>query len=137
MSSNSRRGFTIVEVLVSTVILAFGILAGVAMLGTGFRWQGQAELTTQLTVAAESKIEDLKAVAGTQTADTIQLAVGGDLESNATGYWDSVEEVGRTVERRWMVRPGPAGALQVTVVAKTTFPAIARRVQLSTQLVHR
>jgi hypothetical protein len=36
-----------------------------------------------------------------------------------------------------MVRPGPAGALQVTVVAKTTFPAIARRVQLSTQLVHR
>jgi type II secretory pathway pseudopilin PulG len=96
MIASSRRGFTIVEVIVATMVLAFGILAGVALLGTGFRWQGQAELTTQLTVAAESKIEDLKAV-----------------------------------------QPGPAGALQITVVARPAFPSVARRIRLSTQLVHR
>lgn len=133
----ARRGFTIVEVLVATMILAFGILAGVALLGTGFRWQGQAELTTQLTVAAESKIEDLKAVAGTQAPDTIELAFGGNLESSVTGHWDTVDLDGRTIQRRWVVRPGPAGSLEVTVIARTTFPAVARRVQLSTQLVHR
>lgn len=137
MMTSTRRGFTIVEVLVATVILAFGILAGVALLGTGFRWQGQAELTTQLTVAAESKIEDLKAAAGSQAPDTIQLVVGGDLESNSAGHWDTVEEDGRTIERRWVVQPGPAGVLQVKVVARPAFPSIARRVQLSTQLVHR
>lgn len=135
--TSGRRGFTIVEVLVATMILAFGILAGVALLGTGFRWQGQAELTTQLTVAAESKIEDLKAVAGTQAPDTVELAFGGALESNVTGHWDTVAMDGRTIRRRWVVRPGPAGALEVTVLARTTFPAVARQVQLSTQLVHR
>jgi prepilin-type N-terminal cleavage/methylation domain-containing protein len=135
--TSTNRGFTIVEVLVATVILAFGILAGVALLGAGFRWQGQAELATQLTVAAESKIEDLKAAAGTQAPDTIQLVVGGDLESNAAGHWDAVEEDGRTIERRWVVRAGPAGALQVTVVARPTIPSVTRRVQLTTQLVHR
>jgi type II secretory pathway pseudopilin PulG len=137
MIASSRRGFTIVEVIVATMVLAFGILAGVALLGTGFRWQGQAELTTQLTVAAESKIEDLKAAAGTQAPDTIELALGGDLESNSANHWDTVEEDGRAIERRWRVQPGPAGALQITVVARPAFPSVARRIRLSTQLVHR
>lgn len=138
MPASCRRGFTIVEVLVSTVILAFGVLGGVALLGTGFHWQGHADLTTQLTVAAESKIEDLRAAALTEAPDTIELAVGGDLESKSPGHWDTVQqENGRTIERRWMVRPGPAGTLQITVVARTIFPAVARRVELSTQLVHR
>lgn len=137
MRASTRRGFTVVEVLVSTVILAFGVLAGVALLGTGFRWQGQAELTTQLTVAAESKIEELKAAAGTQAPDTIELVIGGDLESNSSGHWDTVEEDGRTIERRWTVRAGPAGALEVTVIARTASPSAARRVALSTNLIHR
>lgn len=137
MMPSSNRGFTVVEVLISTVILAFGVLAGVALLGTGYRWQGQAELTTQLTVAAESKIEDLKAAAGSQAPDTVELVVGGDLESREAAHWDTVEEDGRMIERRWIVEPGPAGALQVTVVARPTIETIARRVQLSTQLIHR
>lgn len=138
MTASARGGFTIVEVLVSTVILAFGILGGVALLGTGFHWQGYADLTTQLTVAAESKIEDLKAAARTEAPDTIELVVGGNLESNSQDHWDTIQQAqGRTIERRWVVQPGPAGTLRVTVVARTTFPAVARQVQLSTQLVHR
>lgn len=137
MMPSSSRGFTVVEVLISTVILAFGVLAGVALLGTGYRWQGQAELTTQLTVAAESKIEDLKAAAGSQAPDTVELGVGGDLESRAASHWDTVEEDGRMIERRWIIGPGPAGALQVTVVARPTVETVTRRVQLSTQLIHR
>ncbi len=79
----------------------------------------------------------MKAAAGSQAADTIELAVGGDLESNAPGHWDRLERIGRTIERRWEVRPGPAGTLEVTVVARTTFPSVDRQVRMSTQVVHR
>lgn len=137
MTPSGSGGFTIVEVLISTMILAFGVLAGVALLGTGYRWQGQAELTTQLTVAAESKIEDLRAAAGSQAPDTVELTAGGDLESRSASHWDTMEQDGRTIERRWLVAAGPAGTLQVTVVARPTTESLNRRVQLSTHLMHR
>jgi type II secretory pathway pseudopilin PulG len=129
-------GFTVVELLVALVIFSFGVLAGVALLGTGHKWEGQAELETQLTVAGEMKIEELRAVAGTDLADTVALVLGGGLESNVAGYFDAAELDGRTFRRRWRVEPGPANTRQVTVRVLPLDPPAAGQAELWTNLIH-
>jgi prepilin-type N-terminal cleavage/methylation domain-containing protein len=130
------RGFSLVELLVALVIFSFGVLAGVALLGAGHKWEGQAELETQLTVAAEMKMEELKAVAGTSLSDTLALVPGGDLDTNATGYWDTVELDGRLFTRRWEVVQGPAGTRQVTVRTQPLDPPAAGKAELWTHILH-
>lgn len=129
-------GFTVVELLVALVIFSFGVLAGVALLGTGHKWEGQAELETQLTVAGEMKIEELRAIAGTELADTVALVLGGGLESNVDGYFDTAELDGRTFRRRWRVEPGPANTRQVTVRVLPLDPPAAGVAELWTNLIH-
>jgi prepilin-type N-terminal cleavage/methylation domain-containing protein len=129
-------GFSLVELLVALVIFSFGVLAGVALLGAGHKWEGQAELETQMTVAAEMKMEDLKAVAGTNLPDTVALVPGGGLDSNVTGYWDSVELDGRLFTRRWEIVAGPAGARQLTVRALPLDPPASGQAELWTHVIH-
>jgi hypothetical protein len=100
------------------------------------KWEGQAELETQLTVAAEMKMEELKAVAGTSLSDTLALVPGGDLDTNATGYWDTVELDGRLFTRRWEVVQGPAGTRQVTVRTQPLDPPAAGKAELWTHILH-
>ena len=130
------HGFSLVELLVALVIFSFGVLAGVALLGAGHKWEGQAELETQLTVAAEMKIEELKAVAGTSLSDTVALVLGGDLDTNAAGYWDTVEVDGRVFTRRWEVVQGPAGTRQLTVRTLPLDPPAAGKAELWTHILH-
>ncbi len=118
------------------VIFSFGVLAGVALLGAGFRWEGQAELATELTVAAEMKIEELRAVAGTELADTVELVPGGDLDSNVTAHWDTVQIDGRSYTRRWVVEPGPVGTRRVAVRAIPRAPAGWGEAELRTHILH-
>jgi Tfp pilus assembly protein PilV len=122
--------------MVALVIFAFGVLAGVALLGSGYRWEGQAELETQITVAAEMKIEELKAVAGTNLPDTVQLVPGGNLESNESGYWDTADVDGRIFTRRWRVQAGPAGTRQVTVRVLPLDPPAAGEAEIWTHILH-
>ncbi len=130
------EGFTLVELMVALVIFSFGVLAGVALLGTGHKWEGQAELETQMTVAGEMKIEELKAIAGTELSDTVALVPGGGLESNVSGYWDTAELDGRQFTRRWQVQPGPAGTRQVMVRVMPLVPPAAGQAELWTNIIH-
>lgn len=129
-------GFSLVELLVALVIFSFGVLAGVALLGTGHRWEGQAELEAELTVAAEMKLEELKAIAGTDLPDTVQLVVGGSLSADVAGYWDTVQLGARVFKRRWLVGPGPAAMRQTTVRAIPFDPPSSGEAELTTYLIH-
>ncbi len=129
-------GFSLVELMVALVIFSFGILVGLALLGSGHRWEGKAELETQLTVVAEMKIEELKAIAGTDLADTVQLVPGGSLDANVSGYWDTFEMDGRTFTRRWQVQPGPSGTRQVAVRASPLEAPSAGQGELWTYVIH-
>lgn len=132
----NRNGFTLVELLVALVIFSFGVMAGAALLGTGHKWEGQAELETQLTVAGEMKIEGLKAIAGTNLPDTVALVPGGGLDSNVAGYFDAVEIDGRTFRRRWQVEPGPAGTRQIVVRVVPLIPPAGGQAELWTNVIH-
>jgi prepilin-type N-terminal cleavage/methylation domain-containing protein len=131
-----RRGFSIVELIVSMTIFSFGVLGAVALLETGFRWEGRAELTTQLTVAAEMKVEELKALAGTDLAETKQLDYGGSLETDVADHWDSIDLDGRAFKRRWSVEVGPSGTRLVTVRAEILAGRVTGEVELWTYVIH-
>lgn len=131
-----RDGFSIVELIVSMTIFSFGVLGAVALLETGFRWEGRAELATQLTVAAEMKVEDLRALAGTDLAETNQLELGGSLESDVADHWDTVNLDGRAFKRRWWVEAGPSGTRRVTVRAEIVAGRATGRAELWTYVIH-
>ncbi len=130
------HGFSLVELMVSLVIFGFGALAAVALLGTGYAYEGQANLETQMTVLAEMKIEEFRAVASTDLPDTTALVIGGDLDSDVSGHWDTVELDGRTFRRRWRVEPGPAGTRYTTVRVQALDPPAPKTAELSTHVIH-
>ena len=131
-----RGGFSIVDLIVSMTIFRFGVLGAVALLETGFRWEGRAELATQLTVAAEMKVEELKALAGTDLAETIQLELGGSVETEVANHWDRIDLDGRVIERRWMVEVGPSATRRVTVRAEIVRGGAVGRAELWTYVIH-
>ncbi len=130
-----QAGFSMVELMVALTIFSFGVLAVVALLGAGYRYEGQAQLDTQMTVIAEMKIEELRAVAGTKLADTVALVPGGGLDSDVAGYWESVLLDGRDFTVRWQVVTGPAGTRQLTVRA-ISVAGPSRNAELSTYVIH-
>jgi type II secretory pathway pseudopilin PulG len=133
---SGRGGFSIVELLVSMTIFSFGVLGGVALIETGFRWEGRAEVATQLTVAAEMKVEELKALAGTDLAEAVQLEIGGSLETDVANHWDSIDLDGRVLKRRWWVEVGPSGVRRVTVRADIVSGRVVDRADLWTYVIH-
>jgi hypothetical protein len=130
-----ERGTTIVEIMVAVVVLGVGVLPVIALMGSGYRYQGQARLDVQMATMAESKIEELIAVARTDLPDTVALSPGGSLEADAAGHFDSVVHEGRTFARRWQVELGPAGTRDVTLRV-TGQPSVGRAIEVSTQVIH-
>lgn len=54
------RGFTLLEVLISLVVLAFGLLAAAGLLVTAIRGNSFSHHLTEATILAEAKLEALK-----------------------------------------------------------------------------
>ena len=131
-----RAGFSLVELLVALVIFSFGALAAMALLGTGYRYEGQANLETQMTVLAEVKVEEFRAIAGTDLADTVAINIGGSLDYNLSGYVDVPVFDGRTFTRRWQVVAGPAGTRIAAVRVIPLDPPASGRAELITYLIH-
>ncbi len=132
----SERGSTIIEVIVALVVLSLGVLPLIALMGQGYRFQGHARFDVQIATLAEAKLEELIAVAGTESSDTVALNPGGSLEFDAPDHWDTVVLDVGSFTRRWEVQTGPAAVRDVTVRVIRTQPASSRVIELSTQLIH-
>lgn len=74
-----------------------------------------ASSRTALTVAAESKVEELRAYARSESPDTVQLSIGGSLTASVTDHADTVGAVDGRIVRRWRVETGPASTREVTL----------------------
>lgn len=107
-AARSRAGFTLVEILIAIIILAFGVLGmGSVLMGTS-KWQSRSESTMELTGAAEAKLDQLRDYASAKSPDTVQLLPGGSLTTNEENHADSLLTAeGRWVLRRWVVQSGP------------------------------
>lgn len=109
-----ERGFSLVETLVSMVIMMVGLVAIAQLLAVSVHTHTLGRRTSESAMFAAAKIEEL-AKLNHNTAAAVQITPGGvdSLGANITNYWDQTT-TGYT--RRWQVTAGPAaGTRRVTV----------------------
>lgn len=99
----SEGGFTLVEVLVATVIMTVALVSLAELMAITVRMQMQGRNETAAVRLAQSKIDELVAVNFTLPA----VAVGGSLTADTTGYVDSPTDpsTGNSLgfKRRWQI----------------------------------
>ena len=148
MSSSSNRGFgrrslgegggfTLVEVLICTLILSTGMLAIAALLGVTTRMHIGAREAAHSARLAEEKIDELMKE---DLATSASVAVGGDLDTNTENYCEAkdtdpctdMDDDGITI--RWSVAAGPVDDTRVLTVHVENVRAqtYGRDVELST-----
>jgi prepilin-type N-terminal cleavage/methylation domain-containing protein len=130
----TRAGFSLVEVLVATTMLA-GVLTALAQLFVlGARVSTAARRTTAAVMAAQQKLEELRSLAWTfdasgapVSAPALAPSPAGTLAANMPGYCEFLDNHGRllgvggsppsgtTVVRRWSIGP-LAGGTSDTIV---------------------
>lgn len=126
--SDGAAGFTLLEVLVATALLAT-IFAGVAQLtATASRANELARVTTMTTVLAAGKMEALQGLEWT----ALSTSPSGTLADDVSGYCEFFDALGRPFVggppappgtrfvRRWSIAPlaaRPADLLRIEVMA--------------------
>lgn len=81
--SRGNRAFTLVEVLVATVVLALGLLAALSAFSMAARVNGAATNDTTITFLAQQKLAEIR-VLGRQGLMTAELA--GDFGPEYPSY---------------------------------------------------
>jgi prepilin-type N-terminal cleavage/methylation domain-containing protein len=114
-AGDPESGFTLIELMLSIIVLVVGILGLASTMASMTRYQDLSASRADMTALADNKFEQLRAAASTRHADTVQLAVGGSLTVATAPHTDVVTERGRTYIRLWVVVPGPGGTRNMTL----------------------
>ncbi len=136
-SSSSQRGFTLIEVMICTLILTTGMLGIAGLLGVTTQMHFGAREAARSTRLAQEKIDALMKL--DLDADA-EVAVGGSVEDDAAGYFEvPVDGNGDALEGitvRWAVAAHASGNddLRVLTVHVENLRAqqYGRNVELST-----
>ncbi len=103
-----KAGYTVVELIVSLVILTIGILAATSLIVNVAATQQRANVRAEMTEVGQSKLEELRAFATMGTPDTVQLLPGGSLITSEPNHADTVTGGrDRRFVLRWDVDGGP------------------------------
>lgn len=117
LSPPATRGFTLAEVVVALVLLAWGALALVAASGGAVRAVGAAEAQARATMVARDRIERLA------SRDCSGLRDGGSVDSTLG------------VEERWTITPARHGVRLATDTVEYLDRNARRSVVLSRLLL--
>lgn len=118
-TNSNERGFTIVEVLVATVILVIGLVAMAELMAITLRMQMLGKNETAAIRLVQSKIDELVAV----TFTSASVAVGGSLTTDVAAYNDAPVS---GYKRRWQIA-AIAGETRVRTLTVTVIPTNADR----------
>ena len=133
-SSIDRRrredGFTLIEILICTLILTTGLIAIAGLLAVTTQMHVNAREAARSTRLAQGKIDDLMKRSFTNDAE---IAVGGSLTADVANYTDTPLE---GVTLRWSVANGPAADTRVLTVRVINQRAqqFGRQIDMSTIL---
>jgi type II secretory pathway pseudopilin PulG len=90
------RGFSLLEALVATAVLATGIATLAQLAFMAMRATERARLVSFATIVAEAKMEDLRAAAAASDAP-MPHSPDGSLESNTAGFCDFLDRYGNPI----------------------------------------
>ena len=118
---HEERGFTLVEVLICTLILTTGKLASAGLLGVSTQMQIGAREAARSMRLAQQKVDQLMKM-DFDTAD--EVAVGGSLTENSDNHFE--EPLGG-ITVRWAVADGPVEDTRVVTVRVVNLRAMQYR----------
>ena len=98
--SPGERGMTLVEVLISTLVLTVGLVGVAGLLAVTTSAQIGARESARSVRLAQGKLDELLKLPFTSA----EVSVGGDLEDDVANHSESPED-GITI--RWVVTNGP------------------------------
>ncbi len=113
--SAPERGMSLIEALVSLLILTVVFMAIAQMIGIGVLVNRASSDITRVTALAESRLEQLRVM------DYATLPIGGSIGANSAGFFDTLDVDGDGVDdytRRWLVTDsGTSKMIQVRVLS--------------------
>jgi prepilin-type N-terminal cleavage/methylation domain-containing protein len=125
-SALSNRGFSLIEVLVAIAIFAIGILAVAKMQYWNVRSNTTGNITTQATMLARQKIEELKSLDFAET----DMGLGNHSDSN--NPIDENGNAGGIYTRQWDVtNPLGGSTRQIQVTVSWTRHGQTRDIELT------
>ena len=122
------RGFTLIEVLICTLILTVGMIAVAGLLLVTTQMQIGAREATRSTRLAQDKIDELMKL---NFSSDPEVAVGGNLDADVTNYSETpVDFLGDPLDGitvRWAVTAGPTDDLRVLTLRVVNLHAMQYR----------
>lgn len=106
-------GFTLVEVMICTLILTTGMLAIAGLLAVTTQMHMGAREAARSSRLAEEKIDELMKL---NLATNASVAVGGDLDANVVNFFEEDPDGVEGVTIRWSVVDGPVTDTRILTV---------------------
>jgi prepilin-type N-terminal cleavage/methylation domain-containing protein len=127
-STKTEAGFSLIEVMVCTLILTTGMLGIAGLLGVTTTMQFSAREAARSTRLAQEKIDELMKLDFDTAA---AVAVGGSTTANVANHFEQPID-GVTV--RWQVANGPVADTRLLTVRVQNLRAqqYGRRIELTT-----
>jgi prepilin-type N-terminal cleavage/methylation domain-containing protein len=110
----SERGFTLVELLVATLVLTVGLVSLAQLVSTTVVLHADARLYSLAARQAELKLDELMKM-NLAIAPAVQITPANpdSLEQNVANYFDAPAA---GITRRWRVQAGPVANTRVVTV---------------------
>lgn len=110
---SNESGFSLVEVLVATLVLTIGVVSMVQLLAVTTVMHADAREASLATQQAQAKIDELMKLTF-KTAPAVQISTNpNSLTTNVANYFDTPQA---GVTRRWQVQAGPVANTRVVTV---------------------
>jgi len=103
-------GFTLIEVLISALVLTIGLLAIAALLAVTTQMQIGAREAARSTRLAQDKVDELMKL---NFSTAPEVAVGGDLAANVANHSETLPSPLTGITLRWAVAAGPTDDTRV------------------------
>lgn len=106
-------GFTLVEVLISTLVLTTGMIAIAGLLAVTTQMQIGAREAARSSRLAQDKVDELMKLNFTTNA---KVAVGGSLTANVANHSETLAAPLTGITLRWLVAAGPTNDTRLLTV---------------------